>query len=223
MSSSYIPSRDVDLVPWADNFSTLITANPALYGLVAGDATTIAGLVTTWDAAYAAAVNPSTRTPASIAAKDSAKGAMVPILRLYAQTIKLNAGVSNENKVALGIHINDAGPTPIPPPSTQVAIGLTSQFHLAMTLDIRDVTTPTSRSKPVGAAGCLLYRTFSNLADPAPTDPAAATFEGFFTRNLCPISFVDANVGKRVTFWGRWTNAKGEEGPWSAAFTQFVA
>ena len=97
--SSYIPTRDADLVGWADNFSTLITASPTTYGLTAGDATTISGLVTAWDAAYALAVNPSTRTPSTVADKDSAKGAMLPILRLYAQMIKANAGVSNMDKV----------------------------------------------------------------------------------------------------------------------------
>lgn len=221
--AGYFPTRDVDLVPWAQNFSTLITANPSLYGLVSGDATTIDGVVDAFVAAYATATNPGTRTPASIAAKDSAKGAMTPILRLYAQQIKNNAGVSNENKVALGIHINDTGPTPIPAPSTAPAIGLVSQFHLTMKLDIRDITTPTSRSKPPGTVGVLLYRSITALTAPAPTDPLAATFDGLFTRNLADQSFPADDVGKRCTYWGRWTNAKGEEGPWSLPFSQIVA
>lgn len=223
MAGSYIPTRDVDLVPWAQNFSTLITANPALYGLTAGNATDIDTVVDAYAAAYTVSSNPSTRTPASIAAKDSAKGAMVPILRLWAQTIKLNSGVSNENKVALGIHINDAGPTPIPPPSTAPVIGLVSQFHLTMKLDIRDSATPTSRAKPVGTAGALIYRTINLITEPAPTDPSEAVFDGLFSRNLADQSFISDNVGKRCTYWARWTNAKGEEGPWSVPFSQFVA
>lgn len=223
MASGYIPSRDVDLVPWAENFSTLITANPALYGLTAGNATDIDTVVDAYVSAYATATNPSTRTPSTIAAKDSAKGAMVPILRLWAQTIKINSGVSNENKVALGIHINDAGPTPIPPPSTAPVMGLVSQFHLTMKLDIRDTATPTSRAKPVGTAGALIYRKITPIADPAPTDPTTATFDGLYSRNLADQSFSSDDVGKRCTFWARWTNAKGEEGPWSVPFSQFVA
>lgn len=223
MSTSYIPSRDVDLVPWADNFSTLLTANPSLYGVTAGDASTVAAVVTAWDNAYSVATNPSTRTPATIAAKDSAKGAMLPILRLYAQSIKANAGVTNENKVALGIHIDDAGPTPIPPPSTQALIGLKNQFHLQMALDIRDISTPTSRAKPVGSIGALLFRKVTALVDPTPTDPTTADFDGVFTRNIVNQSFDAGDVGKRCTFWARWTNAKGEEGPWSSAFSQVIA
>lgn len=223
MSNSYIPLRDVDLVPWADNFRDLIVANPTLYGLVAGDGTAIATLVDAYDAAYATAVNPSTRTPPTIAGKDSAKGAMIPILRLYAQTIKLNQGVSNENKVALGIHIDDAGPTPIPVPTAVPSIALTAQRHLSMTFDVRNAATPLSRAKPFGAAGMLFFVKFSAIADPTPTDPELAEFRGVGTRNLETFDFVDAEVTKRATFWSKYYNAKGEIGPWSASFSQVVA
>jgi hypothetical protein len=221
--SGYIPSRDVDLVAWADNFSALITASPATYGLVAGDATTIATAVAAFDSAYATAVNPSTRTPTTIAAKDSAKGAMVPTLRLYAQTIKLNQGVSNENKVALGIHVNDAGPTPVPPPTSVPTIGLSSIFHLTMQLDIRASETPTSRAKPPGSIAAEVFATVTPLADPTPTDPAAADFLILATRNLTTINFDAAQMGKRVTYWCKWVNRKGETGPWSVPFSQVVA
>ena len=48
----YIPVKDADLANWLDNFSALITASPATYGLVAGDAVAIAAQVAAWDAAY---------------------------------------------------------------------------------------------------------------------------------------------------------------------------
>ena len=38
----YIPARNANLIAWAANFSTLITASPGTYGLLAGDATAIA-------------------------------------------------------------------------------------------------------------------------------------------------------------------------------------
>lgn len=221
--SGYIPSKDVDLVPWADNFSALITAAPAAYALTAGDATTISDKVTAYDDAYAIAVNPTTRTPATIANKDSAKGAMVPILREYAQFIKNNTGISNELKVGLGIHINDTGPTVIPPPTSIPRIGLTGQFHLTMKLDIRATETPTTRAHPSGTVAAILFRQLNPLTDPAPTDPTLAPFLAMATANLFDTSFDSADVGKRCTFWCRWTNRKGELGPWSTPFSQVVA
>ena len=39
MANDFIPTRDAELDTWLLNFKTLIAANPANYGLVAGDAT----------------------------------------------------------------------------------------------------------------------------------------------------------------------------------------
>ena len=40
MATRYIPDREADMRQWAENFDALLTANPALYGLQAGDAQT---------------------------------------------------------------------------------------------------------------------------------------------------------------------------------------
>lgn len=221
--ASYIPTRDVELGPWADNFRDLTTADPVRYGITAGQAAEIAPLVNTWDTAYATASNPATRTPASIAAKDSAKGAMIPVLRLYAQLIKANNGVTNEDKVSLGIHVNDPIPTPVPVPTSIPKLSMNAAFHLNQTLDIRATETPLSRAKPPGVAGLELARTVTLAADPTPADPDAADFVGIATKNLKMLQYSADLVGKRATFWGRWFNRKGELGPWSLALSQIMA
>lgn len=220
MTTSYIPTRDVALVPWADNFAALITAAPATYGLLAADATAINGVVTPWDAAYTLATNPATRTPATIAAKDSAKGAMLPQLRFYAQNIKANMGVSNENKIALGIHINDAGPTPIPVPTTAPALTIDFQQPFSATIRARDQTTPTSNAKPFGVIGGEVATTVGVAVT---TDPDAAMFNRIQTKTPFVLTFGAPDVGKICTCWSRWFNRKGELGPWSAPIHFTVA
>lgn len=217
---SYIPTRDVDLVPWADNFSTLITASPATYGLQDSDAVAIAAVVTDFDNAYATAINPSTRTPATIAAKDSAKGAMLPILRFYAQTIKLNQGVSNADKIALGIHINDAGPTPVPVPTTSPALTIDFQTHLRAVLRARDQTTPTSNAKPFGVVGGEVV---CSVGTTVATDPDVAPFKRIQTKTPFDLNFDPADQGKIATVWERWFNRKGELGPWSTSVNLVIA
>lgn len=218
--TSYIPQRDVDLGPWADNFRDLIVAAPATYGLQASDGVAIAAVVDAWDTAYATATNPATRTPSTIAAKDSAKGAMVPILRFYAQTVKLNQGVTNENKIALGIHVNDAGPTPVPVPPTAPALTLDSQRHLSMTLRARDQATPSSNAKPFGVIGGEIATT---IGVAIATDPNAALFTRIQTKTPFTLDFAPADVGKICTIWSRWFNRKGELGPWSNSLSQTIA
>ena len=52
----YLPHNDAELLAWSSNFSSLITAAPVTYGLVAGQATAYAALHT----AYAAKLETAT-------------------------------------------------------------------------------------------------------------------------------------------------------------------
>jgi hypothetical protein len=217
--AGYIPTKDADLLAWTLNWTTRVTATPALYGLTAPIAAACAGLFTTFNTAYQAAVSPTTRSPTTVAAKDSAKGAMVPVLRLYSQQVKANDAVSNANKEALGIHIDDTVPTPIPAPTTAPIVSITDSGVLEMNLRFADELSPSSRRKPFGAPGLLLFRKIGTV--PA-TDPDGAEFVGFYTRIPMAVGFGAPDQGKMCTFFARWTNTKGEEGPWSTATSRIV-
>lgn len=217
--SGYLPTKDADLDNWASNWSTKVTAAPTTYGLTAPIATAVAALFATWHTAYLAAVAPTTRSPTTIAAKDSAKGAMVPQLRLYSQQVKANDAVSNANKEALGIHIDDTVPTPIPPPASHPIITVDSSGVQSMVLRFADEFSPASRRRPAGSIG-LLLRKYVGVA--AGTDPETAPFEGLFTRIPMEVPFTSDDVGKKATFWAQWTNGKGQEGPWSAPITRII-
>src|SRR5688572_12359399 len=114
----YLPAKDADISEWGNNFSSLISADPARYGMYGPEATTLAGLLDTFEQALHAAINPPTRTPVSIAQKDGAKAAFLMYARSLAMIIKANRGVSDEDKTALGLNLPDPVPTPIPRPST---------------------------------------------------------------------------------------------------------
>lgn len=212
MATSYIPTKDSELDLWAANFSTRITATPLTYGLTAGIATAIAALYATWHTAFLLATNPVTRTEVTVAAKDSAKGAMVPQLRLYSQQVKANVAVSDANKTDLGIHLDDTIPTPIPPPSTIPIVTIVGNGPGTMELRFADSATPTKRTKPPGATGLLMFR---NIGVAAITDPELARFDGLFGRIPVNQTFEAGDVGNVCTYFARWCNAKGEEGPWS--------
>src|SRR3954467_6589768 len=99
---TYIPQTDSGLDVWASNFSTLLTAAPTTYGLTSGNATTVASVYTTWHAAYLAAADKPSRTPIKVQAKNTAKTNLLAIVRPFAQQIRANASVTDENKVAIG-------------------------------------------------------------------------------------------------------------------------
>lgn len=220
MATPYIPTRDSVLLLWAQNFSSLITANPTMYGLGTGDATTIAGYTSAYSAALTTAVDPSTKTKASVAAKDSAKATMLVTLRPYAQQIKNNLGVTNDAKVALGLNIPDPSRSPVPAPTTQPLLSIVGALPLQISLRFSDASTPDKRAKPKGVVGLQL---FVYVGATVPTDPLAYQFAGIFTKQPFAVNFTGAQKGQLASLIGRWQTRTGLNGPWSSPVQMTIA
>lgn len=222
MAAPYIPPRETDLVTWADNFAALITAAPSTYGLDAGAAAAIQAAVDDFDAKYLLAVNPSTRTPTTVGDKNASKLAMIPIIRTYASQIRINPGVMNADKIALGLNLPNNTPAPIPVPSTIPVLTIMSATPLRHTLKFRDeMASPTSRAKAPLSIGCEIYVGISTIAL---TDPTEADFYATAVKVPFYIDYDPADVGKLATIFGRWVNRAGSvgnnlalRGPWSVA------
>lgn len=219
MAAPYIPPKDADLLAWGDNFADLITASPATYGLSAPDAVTVQGAQDDFAAALALATNPTTRTEVTVAAKNTAKLAAIGIFRTYASQIRLNPGVMNSDKLALGLNLPNNTPAPIPAPTTVpllTFIGATPGQH---TLRFADQDTPDSRGKPQNVIGMQLFMAVDTTAK---TDPADCSFYVQATKNPFAVTFGAGDAGKIATYFGRWVTRKGLVGPWSARMTATV-
>lgn len=219
MALPYIPSKDADLVSWATNFSDLITAAPATYGLVSGDATAIAAVVDPFIAAYAVATTPATRTKVTVAEKDTTKFAMLSLVRTYSQRITVNPGVADADKIALGLNLHGTPPTPVPAPTTIPLLSLLGATPLNFTIRYADELTPDARKKPFGA---VRLDTFVKIDTTPKTDPEDSLYYGGFTKQPAFVTFSPSDAGKYATLWGRWANRKGEVGPWSAPVSQII-
>lgn len=219
MAAPYIPPKDADLDAWLTNFSTLITASPATYGLVASDATAIATQVANWTAAYTPVLSPSSKTKTAVADKNSAKIAATTLCRTYAAQIRLNPGVSNMNKVALGLNLPNNAPSPVPAPSTFPLLTLASAGPLLHVLRFADNTTPASRKKPAGALQMELWRGTGT----APlTSPSQCALFANVTKQPFQADFESGDGGKMATYFARWVTRTGLTGPWSAAVSLTV-
>jgi hypothetical protein len=220
MGNTYIPNRDPELDTWLLNFKTLIAANPTNYGLVAADSTAISNGFTAWHAAYLAASNPTTRTKATVMTKNEQKATVLGIVRGYAATIRANKAVSDELKVGLGLHVRDTQPTPVPPPATYPMLSVAGMGQGLQNLRAADQNSPAKRGKPAGSAGLLLFRAVGT----APvSDPTQAIFLSFVTRAEYNSQFTSADNGKTATYFARWTNSKGEVGPWGPPVSMPIA
>lgn len=218
MQAPYIPAKDADFENWIVNFATLIAAGPATYGLVTGDATAITAAQVGWSAAYTAATAPSTRTSATIAAKQQQKIAATFTVRAYAQTISRNPSVSNENKVAVGVNLPNATRTPIPAPTTQPALTFVGGQPGVTVMQARDALTPLSKKKPFGAIGVEFYE--STGLGPVPV-PDTARYLTTTTKSPVRLQHSGPDNGKVRTFFARFVTKSGpqgvaQKGPWSA-------
>jgi hypothetical protein len=237
MAAPYIPSQDGALATWAANFAGLITATPSDFGLDAITAAVIQAANDLYQASYALAgltapphphpVSPSTRTPVTVAQKNSDKLAFIVVARTYASQIRLNPGVTNMNKTALRLNLPNNSPVPIPQPATVPVLTIMSATPLRHTLKFRDeMASPTSRAKAPLSIGLELHRTIADLAS---VDPNASPYLGTFVKVPFFSEFVSDDIGKIATYFGRWITRAGSAGnnqalvgPWSNATSMAI-
>lgn len=223
MAQPYIPPTDAALRAWAVNYADLITAAPATYGLDAPAALAIQDAVDEFVEALDAYTK-DTRTVVLVAAKNAAKFAMLALVRTYSAQIRLNPGVSNENKLALGLNLPNTSPSPIPAPATSPILAFVGATPGQHTLRFADTLTPDSRRKPFGVVALQLFLGIGVAAIP---DPADCAFYATITKQPTPVDFDPADAGKVATYYGRWVTRSGpggvaQSGPWSAQLTAVI-
>jgi hypothetical protein len=217
----YVPTKDADLDSWLANFATLTTATPSAFGLAPGDAANIAAAVASFHSAYLVTTSPSTKTAAAVSAKDTAKVSCLAIVRPYAISISLNAGVTSDNKIAVGVNPRTSTPSPIAAPTTNPVLTIDSAPPLAVILRYRDsVASPSVKSKPYGVTSVEVYCTVS----PTPiSDPSALLHVGGMTKSPFQIPFGSGDVGHQAYIAARYSTQKGLFGPWSPIINFTVA
>lgn len=220
MPGSYIPAQDALFLAWLDNFDDITSVDFATLGLSAGQATDITTVRTDFDAAYALATNPATRTPVTVAAKDTSRATAEAVVRPLAQFIRNNPDVSDGDKIALGLTVPDVDPTPIPPPTTFPLLDMLNATPGVHKMQYRDSDTPTTKAKPYGAMQMELYRAIGTVAAP---DPTTAVFVGLVTKSPTMIDQNPDDAGKIATYFGRWVTRTGLTGPWSSGVSLTVA
>ena len=120
----YLPTRDANLDEWARNFTTLLVANPTLYGVTFVEATQLFDIYEEFHDALTLAVDPYTRTKSHIADKDAKRSILKLALRQMSQRIKRNLALDPDDVVDLGIHLDDPTKTPRAAPATQPLLSI---------------------------------------------------------------------------------------------------
>jgi hypothetical protein len=220
-STDYVPSKLADFAVWLANFSALLTAAPATYGLAAPDAADVAAKSLAFSNAYAVSSVPVTRTAGAIAQTNAQRAITTAGIRPYAVRIAANTSVTPEDKVAIGVTVRSLTPTPIPPPTDVPALALESAISLNHTLRSFNTATPTSKSKPFGSIAIQVFRAIGTVAA---IDPDQAVYYASVTKSPFVVNFGAQDQGKKCTYFARYQTTSGAAGiaatgPWSEPLT----
>lgn len=219
-TGDYMPQTDDGFWHWLQNFSSLIAADPAKYGMTQADATIITDHFEAYSPLWTKSKQPSIRTTSLIQNKDAVKAAAMGSCRVYAQIIKANQGVDEEDKSALGLRIDDTTPTPIPVPDSSPMLMIQAAFSGEHVIRYADENSPASRRKPHGVQFIELYCNVSHGANP---DQSTAKAVGLFGKQPIKVEQEQTDAGKTATYFGRWVNTKGEAGPWGLPVCMTIA
>lgn len=212
--STYLPSKEGELVTWSANMNSLIGADPTIYGLTLGQATDFATLQSAYATAFTTANNDSTRTPSAIVAKNDAKEALINGpggIRELVDIIQAYPGTTNEMRSDLQITIRDVEPTPIDPPSTAPVLQVTEVWGRQITVRIKISSESESRGKPTGVAGATVLRA---VGENPPPGPSGWEFVGSTTRTKYTFTMPEAiEPGTKVWVTAFWFNPRAQSGP----------
>jgi len=207
--TSFLPTTEAGLLNFSQNFDEQINETPEAFGLTLALAAAYSTLYTNYATTYANANHPTTRTPASIAAKNDAKEALIENTRQLALIVQGTPGVTNEQRVALGLTVRDTSPTRIPRPSSMPVIEFESVNGNRVYIRVHDNESP-GRAKPEGVTGVYTY---TYVGENPPTQIGAWKFEGSTSKTELFIDFpASVEPGTKVWVTAAWANAKFEAG-----------
>jgi hypothetical protein len=207
---NFYRGTDAEIVAGSAAFASMIATGFASYGLTSAQQTAFAALNTTLQAAYLAAVSPSTRTPGAIQGKNTAIREMRANAILLSKIIYATPTVTDEQLVDLGL-LPRPSRAAVPPPDSAPVIDIESVRGNTVTLRLHEAGDSSRRGKPAGVSGAALY---SFCGAVAPTDEAGWTFEGLTSKVKTSVSFPNTVApGSKVWFTAFWFNERKQNGP----------
>jgi hypothetical protein len=220
MADSFIPRPDAQALIWMESFANGISANFAAYELSAIDATTISDAVEQFSEALSIASYVPTRTQETVNIKDTKRNAAESLCRQYALQIKVNNGISDALKLAIGVRPVNESREAIYVPQTSPLLNIVANTPGAQTVRYADSFDPEKRGKPFGAASIQL---FVAIGDEPIDDEAQAQFVGNFTKNPIAVAFDETDNKRVASYFARWCGNRGDVGPWSLPVSMTIA
>lgn len=242
-SKKFIPNGDLDFSEMAWRFAQGIAGDPRKFRTTQEDAAAVTEAVNHFRGALRQA-RPGGRRSGSMAdtaAKDAARQEAERIIRRLAGAIRSNPEISAAHKALLGIKAASAkrgragaarGASGGQVPGESPVLVFKQAIHRSVHVPEHELTFR-GRSCPGKPTGAARLELFVELVPPeaaVPERPGGSTSGGgagvHYLRSYVrsPIRLVPpmADRAMRVVYWGRWADASGNVGPFSAAAAGWV-
>lgn len=212
MPDLFTPQREADFLQHVQAFAQSIAADPDRYMVSHPAAKTLMQAVDAYAHALNIATNKAMRTEVTVNQKNTARNALEDLYRLLASQIRVNAGISDSDKISLGLHVAKTTHTPRVVPQTSPLLGFQYATPGIHHLTYRDSFSPNSRARPFGAIALQLYVAIGDEFEP---NHKKAVYYGGFTKPRFEVKHEKCNAKKTATYFGRWVGARQDVGPWS--------
>ncbi len=210
MATTYLPTRESQLLSFSQNMSDKLVADPAGFGLDAADATAYQATQQAFAAAYALLQVPETRTSPNVADKNTKKKALIDHTRSLVKIMQAWPDMTNFKRKELQITVPDVEPSPVPVPKTMPRITILSTLGRTVHFKVNDVD-ETRRGKPPEVAAAMIYRW---IGENPPSDLGQWHFEGATTTAKQTLTVpADTPAGSQLAITALWVNNKMQPGP----------
>jgi hypothetical protein len=194
---------------WGQAFSSQVTTDAATLGVPTPTATNLAGKVSDYADALAAATNESTRTKGKVAAKNTARASLRQAVSDVAKLIYGTATVSDEQLTDLGLTVYDRHPTPVAPVVLAPELIVKTVIGRVVRYQLKDASVEGTRRRPVNARGALVL-TYVGETPPA-ADSGQWIVQGIVTKPLAVVQYPDSvEPGQRCWATAMWVGTRGQ-------------
>lgn len=225
----YMPDDDLGKKMWMENFIKRLERDPKRYGF--DDPRMfeyIQRTIRNFIKAVNVVSNPAQRSPHATLVKNQARAEAVPMCREIAMRLKWDPTLSDEEKIALGVNIDEALPERAKLPEGVLPgtlgypeLAVVSSPNGGHVIRFRDPNAGKSKGKPRGVSHFLLYGAIGPKPDMCVTH---ARLLYPYTKSPIEIMYPRSCglEGLYVTYYGRWLTTRGELSPWSRPVSKMI-
>jgi hypothetical protein len=163
--------------------------------------------------AYAAWVNPATRTPLAVVAMNEAEKMFTSYYRKLYNLMNGNVQVTDVDLEAMGFPKRRTGKrSPSPVATNAPEFGITPLAGFRLHIDYYPAGAAHKKGKPRGQHGVEIRWMFSEVPVSEPESLLNSVFD---TASPATLTFSGNDQGRTLYLAMRWENTRGEKGPWS--------